>query len=72
MGLQRNLRLLGIFTRLALRDGKPRYLAFLPRVWRHVETCLAQLDTPDLTQAIRTDLPAPDAATILRLQDKCA
>jgi aminoglycoside/choline kinase family phosphotransferase len=27
-------RILGVFARLIVRDGKPRYAAFLPRVWR--------------------------------------
>ncbi|MCC6211151.1 MAG: phosphotransferase [Burkholderiales bacterium] len=31
MGLQRHLKVLGIFARLACRDGKPRYLADAPR-----------------------------------------
>jgi len=31
MGLQRHLKVLGIFARLTLRDGKPRYLADTPR-----------------------------------------
>jgi len=31
MGLQRHLKVLGIFARLAYRDGKPRYLADAPR-----------------------------------------
>ena len=31
MGLQRHLRVAGIFARLTLRDGKPRYLADTPR-----------------------------------------
>ncbi|MDB5947626.1 MAG: hypothetical protein JWQ33_2652 [Ramlibacter sp.] len=31
MGLQRHLKVAGIFTRLTLRDGKPRYLADTPR-----------------------------------------
>lgn len=35
-GLQRHLKVLGIFARLYLRDGKPRYLADLPRVWGYV------------------------------------
>lgn len=37
---QRHLKVLGIFTRLAKRDGKPRYLAHVPRLWRYVETHL--------------------------------
>lgn len=34
-GLQRHLKVLGIFSRLHHRDGKSAYLADLPRVWRH-------------------------------------
>ncbi|MFW5909723.1 MAG: aminoglycoside phosphotransferase family protein [Thiohalospira sp.] len=34
LGAQRNTKILGIFTRLAHRDGKGRYLDFLPRVRR--------------------------------------
>jgi aminoglycoside/choline kinase family phosphotransferase len=33
MGLQRHLKVLGIFARLALRDGKRQYLDDVPRVW---------------------------------------
>ena len=33
LGAQRNAKILGIFTRLWKRDGKPRYLAYQPRVW---------------------------------------
>jgi hypothetical protein len=29
-------RILGIFARLIVRDGKPRYQAFMPRMWRHL------------------------------------
>jgi aminoglycoside/choline kinase family phosphotransferase len=36
LGAQRNFKILGIFCRLWLRDGKPSYLKLLPRVWRHV------------------------------------
>lgn len=37
LGAQRNTKILGIFTRLWRRDGKPHYLAFQPRVWAHLE-----------------------------------
>ena len=36
MGLQRHLKVLGIFARLSLRDGKTRYLDDLPLVMRYV------------------------------------
>ena len=29
-------RILGIFARLIVRDGKPRYRQFLPRMWAHL------------------------------------
>ena len=37
-GLQRHLKVLGIFCRLWYRDRKPQYLADLPLVWRYVIT----------------------------------
>jgi N-acetylmuramate 1-kinase len=36
MGLQRHLKVLGIFARLTLRDGKPKYLADTPRFIAYV------------------------------------
>jgi aminoglycoside/choline kinase family phosphotransferase len=36
MGLQRHLKVLGIFSRLHYRDGKPTYLGDLPRVYTYV------------------------------------
>ena len=38
-------RILGIFARLIVRDGKLRYRAFMPRMWRHLN---ANLDKPGL------------------------
>lgn len=35
MGLQRHIKVLGIFARLSHRDGKDNYLADLPLVWRY-------------------------------------
>jgi len=33
-------RILGIFARLIVRDGKPRYRAFMPRMWAHLNANL--------------------------------
>ncbi len=41
LGAQRNVKIVGIFTRLCKRDGKPRYLAMIPRVWEAMERDLA-------------------------------
>jgi aminoglycoside/choline kinase family phosphotransferase len=37
MGLQRHLKVLGIFARLCHRDGKPRYLQDCPRVMAYAQ-----------------------------------
>ncbi|WP_394728416.1 aminoglycoside phosphotransferase family protein [Altererythrobacter sp. GH1-8] len=37
LGAQRNAKIVGIFTRLWKRDGKPRYLDMIPRVWEAME-----------------------------------
>ncbi len=37
LGAQRNLKIVGIFVRLWKRDGKPRYLSLIPRVWEALE-----------------------------------
>ena len=36
LGAQRNIKILGVFTRLAVRDGKAAYLDFHPRLWELV------------------------------------
>ena len=38
MGLQRHLKVAGIFARLTLRDGKPKYLADAPRFIQYIRT----------------------------------
>lgn len=35
-------RILGVFSRLVVRDGKPRYTAFMPRMWRQLARNLEQ------------------------------
>lgn len=71
LGAQRNLRILGIFTRLCLRDGKPRYLDLMPRVWDHVRRNLAHPALAPLAGAL-APLPAPDAALRDRIRARCA
>lgn len=41
LGAQRAAKIIGIFSRLARRDGKPRYLAMIPRVQGLLGRCLA-------------------------------
>jgi len=41
-------RILGVFSRLVVRDGKPRYRAFMPRLWTYLDRCLAGPAPPGL------------------------
>ena len=34
LSILRNLKIIGIFTRLALRDGKKGYLKLIPEAWK--------------------------------------
>ncbi|MDB5874678.1 MAG: hypothetical protein JWQ07_4120 [Ramlibacter sp.] len=62
MGLQRHLKVAGIFARLTLRDGKPRYLADAPRFigyiratagrYRELAPLLRLVDQVEGTQAV--------------------
>lgn len=47
MGLQRHIKVLGVFARLSLRDGKHGYLKDLPRVVRYVREI--SLQYPELS-----------------------
>ncbi len=62
LGLQRNLRILGIFVRLARERGKPGYLALLPRVRAHVEGDLAHPALAPLADLVRALVPPADVA----------
>lgn len=44
LGVQRNTKILGIFARLAMRDGKPSYLRHIPRLWGYLTRGLAHPD----------------------------
>lgn len=40
LAAQRHTKVIGIFTRLCVRDGKPDYLRHMPRLWRLLESAL--------------------------------
>lgn len=67
LGAQRNLRILGVFARLRKRDGKHGYLPLMPRVWDHLQACLAHPDLSTLRKAAK-GLPAPTPDYIARLE----
>ncbi len=48
LGALNVVRILGIFARLIARDGKPRYQAFMPRLWLYLDRCLEDPAPPGL------------------------
>jgi aminoglycoside/choline kinase family phosphotransferase len=58
LGAQRNSKILGIFARLAKRDGKRGYLAHIPRVARYLERDLAHAALGDLRRFYARAFPA--------------
>ena len=61
LGAQRNSKILGIFARLAKRDGKRDYLAHIPRVARYLMRDLPHEELRDLRHFYRREFPAADA-----------
>ena len=41
LGALNIVRIIGVFARLVTRDAKPRYAAFMPRLWAYLNGCLA-------------------------------
>ena len=64
LAAQRNLKIMGIFARLARRDGKPRYLQLIPRVWAHLRRDLAHPDLAALRIFVERWIPEPDAEAL--------
>jgi aminoglycoside/choline kinase family phosphotransferase len=67
MAAQRNAKIAGIFARLHKRDGKPRYLSYLPRVWGYLNKDLEHPALAPLKSWYDSTIPrekrgAPDGA----------
>lgn len=62
LGAQRNSKILGIFARLAMRDGKGRYLAHLPRIWGYLNRSLSHAALAPLAAWYEHHWPQPDRA----------
>jgi aminoglycoside/choline kinase family phosphotransferase len=58
LGAQRHAKVIGIFSRLARRDGKPVYLKHLPRLWRLIARSLAHPELAGLEDWMNRHVPA--------------
>jgi tRNA threonylcarbamoyl adenosine modification protein YjeE len=60
LAAQRATKILGIFARLDLRDGKPQYLRHMPRLWNYLQRSLAHPALAPLKDWYSANVPAPD------------
>lgn len=58
LGAQRNAKIVGIFVRLWKRDGKPRYLSLIPRVWAQLERDLVHPALAPVAAWFDANIPA--------------
>jgi tRNA threonylcarbamoyl adenosine modification protein YjeE len=67
LGAQRNTKILGIFARLAMRDGKRQYLSHVPRIWGYLARNLQHRDLAPLRAWYDENLPQSLRAEPLRI-----
>ncbi|MEX0302568.1 MAG: aminoglycoside phosphotransferase family protein [Leisingera sp.] len=68
LGVQRNLRILGVFARLSLEYGKPHYVDLIPRVWDHFIRGLEHPALAPVAGLLRDSLPAPSPDNMDKLR----
>lgn len=71
LGAQRNLRILGVFARLAATRGKPHYIDLVPRVWAHLQSDLRHPALAGIAALLNGALPAPTPEALQRLKSPC-
>jgi N-acetylmuramate 1-kinase len=58
LAAQRNCKIIGIFTRLWKRDGKPAYLRHIPRLWQLVASDLGHPALREVSEWLGRHLPS--------------
>jgi aminoglycoside/choline kinase family phosphotransferase len=72
LGVQRNLRILGIFARLCTVAGKPHYIDLIPRVRAQLTDMLTHPALTTLRSLVQNTLPDPTPDHLQRLKSQCA
>lgn len=67
LGAQRNTKILGIFARLAKRDGKRAYLAHIPRIWGYLARDLSHPELAALKAWYDAHLPPAARGRVLTI-----
>lgn len=68
LGVQRNLRILGVFARLSMDYGKPHYVDLIPRVWDHFIRGLEHPALARVAALLHESLPAPTPENLDKLR----
>ena len=72
LGVQRNLRILGIFASLCINAGKPHYIDLIPRVRAQLTELLTHPALTTLQTLVLEILPEPTPDHLQRLKSQCA
>ncbi len=72
LGVQRNLRIIGVFGRLCMMAGKAHYVDLIPRVWAYLLRDLQHPALGEVAEIIMSDLPKPTPEILSGLKEKCA
>lgn len=70
LGVQRNLRILGVFARLAKQFGKPHYVDLIPSVWTHLMRNLEHPALVPVADTLRGVLPLPSTENLELLKSR--
>ena len=62
IGIQRHLKVIGIFARLCHRDGKPKYLADVPRFFGYLDAVLPRYQEFDALRRLLDETVKPAIA----------
>ena len=57
LSVLRNLKIIGIFTRLSLRDKKHKYLKFIPYAWKLIQDRSKDLKFKELNVLLNNYIP---------------
>lgn len=71
LGLQRSVRILGVFSRLCMAMGKDHYVDLMPRTWRYIERNAAHPELAGIARVLAAALPAPTTERLKRIKDQC-
>jgi len=69
LGAQRNLKIIGIFARLCVRDKKPHYVDMIPRAWAHLQHDLSHPKLAKLKAWVDHNMPAPSPEILARIKE---